>query len=181
MNDLISRSKLKEALMECLDDDKIQEALNFFGIYDFINNAPTAYNVKNVVEQIEKQIKWYDEYEDICLKRGDEKEAHTFSCLSDGLHQALEFVRNGGNADVSEINVGNNGWIPVNKKLPDVGITVLCYWKKVNRYDNSTEFYYTLMHRNADVEWISEFGRCAGEVLAWQPLVPYIGENNGNI
>ena len=54
-NDLISRSELKETLMECLDETQIQETLEFFGIYDFIDNAPTAYNVKKVVEQLEKE------------------------------------------------------------------------------------------------------------------------------
>lgn len=64
----------------------------------------------------------------------------------------------------------NNGWIPCSERLPNVGMTVLCYWKKYNRYDNTTSYYYTLMHRNEDYQWISDFGMCNGDVIAWQPL-----------
>lgn len=136
-------------------------------LFDLIDLQPTAYNIEEVVQQLEQ--------EKIVNINSDETHAKTWN---NAIKSAVDCIRNGGKADVLEINVGNNGWIPVNKKLPDVGITVLCYWKKIDWYDNTTCFYYTLMHRNADVEWISEFGKCTSEVLAWQPLPkPYAGEN----
>jgi hypothetical protein len=64
----------------------------------------------------------------------------------------------------------NNGWIPCSEGLPNVGMTVLCYWKQDNRYDNTTSYYYTLMYRNEDYQWISDFGMCNGAIIAWQPL-----------
>lgn len=73
------------------------------------------------------------------------------------------------------------GWIPCSERLPSVGVTVLCYWKKYDRYDNTTSYYYTLMHRNEDCQWLSDLGVCNGNVLAWQPLPqPYKEEGGEN-
>lgn len=82
----------------------------------------------------------------------------------------------------TDINVvSNNGWIPVSERLPSVGVTVLCYWKQYDRYDNTTNYYYSLMHRNEDSQWLSDFGMCSGEVIAWQPLpAPYEYEEKIN-
>lgn len=77
-------------------------------------------------------------------------------------------------------NKKQDGWIPVSERLPIVGLTVLCYWEKMDRYSNITNYYYTLMHRNADNVWISDFGQCTGKVLAWQELKPYRRESNAN-
>lgn len=64
----------------------------------------------------------------------------------------------------------NNGWIPCSERLPDVGVTVLCYWGKSSIFENTTSYYYTLMHRNEDNIWISDFGICTGFVISWMPL-----------
>ena len=76
--------------------------------------------------------------------------------------------------EINKLAEEYNGWIPCSERLPSVGVTVLCYWKKWDRYDNTTSYYYTLMHRDEDCKWLSEFGLCNGVVLAWQPLpAPY--------
>ena len=84
-NDLISRNKLKETLMECLDEAQIQEALEFFGVYDFIDNAPTAYNVEKVVEQLEKEK----------IKNAEPEATHAYMWNS-AIQKAIACIRNGG-------------------------------------------------------------------------------------
>ena len=68
------------------------------------------------------------------------------------------------------IQAKNNDWIPCSERLPSVGVSALCYWKKCDRCNNIISYYYELMHRNEDCQWISDFGMCCGEVIAWQPL-----------
>lgn len=68
------------------------------------------------------------------------------------------------------IQAKNNDWIPCSERLPSVGVSALCYWKKYNKYDNTTSYYYSLMHRNEDNQWLGDLGMCNGEVLAWMPL-----------
>ena len=84
-NDLISRSELKETLMECLDETQIQETLEFFGIYDFIDNAPTAYNVEKVVEQLESEK----------FINVEPEATHAFM-WNGAIQKAIECIRNGG-------------------------------------------------------------------------------------
>lgn len=68
----------------------------------------------------------------------------------------------------------SSGWIDCSERLPNVGVTVLCYWGKSSICENTTSYYYTLMHRNEDNIWISDFGICIGFVIAWMPLpAPY--------
>lgn len=71
-----------------------------------------------------------------------------------------------------------DGWIPCEKELPNVGVTVLCYYKRCDRYNNIISYYYELMHRNEDYQWISNFGMCCGEVIKWMPLPPVYKEGS---
>ena len=163
-NDLISRSELKETLMECLDETQIQETLEFFGIYDFIDNAPTAYNVEKVVEQLEemrvqaeKDMQFSDTF----------AEAGAYGGKMFAYEVAIAIVQNGGNADVSEINVGNNGWIPVSERLPENGVPVLFQIKKDNRMyvgycNNAFKEFYIITARNSYTRGIKP--------IAWMPL-----------
>ena len=102
MNDLISRSTLLEIFdndIACFETSGKTEKEIYISVADMrkmIEEQPTAYNVEKIVEEIETYINHYNNYESICVERGDKKEAHTFSCLSDGLCKALEIVRNGG-------------------------------------------------------------------------------------
>lgn len=71
-----------------------------------------------------------------------------------------------------------NSWIPCEKEFPNVGVTVLCYYKRCDRYNNIISYYYELMHRNEDYQWISNFGVCCGEVIKWMPLPPVYKEGS---
>lgn len=112
MSDLISRSELKQTLIECLDDDKIQEALNFFGIYDFIDDAPTAYNVEEVVQQIKEIGKNFC----VSVHCNDECQDCEHGAI---MRSLIEVVRNSGSADVPDTNVGSNGTVIEMIKLDD--------------------------------------------------------------
>ena len=69
--------------------------------------------------------------------------------------------------DVSEINVGNNGWIPISERLPENGVPVLFQIKKDNRmyvgYSNNVfEEFYIITAKNRYKRGINP--------IAWQPL-----------
>ena len=64
----------------------------------------------------------------------------------------------------------NNGWIPVEKRLPEDGVRVLVFIKALGETDN--------IHKDAmTVNWVKngKFINCHNEgyrILAWQPLPP---------
>lgn len=50
---LIDADELIETLKENLDDCDIQKDLEIFGVYDFIENQPTAFDVEKVVKNVQ--------------------------------------------------------------------------------------------------------------------------------
>jgi hypothetical protein len=54
MSRLIDADKLIEDLKESYDECEIQTVLEYFGIYEFIKEQPTAYDVDRVVEKLEE-------------------------------------------------------------------------------------------------------------------------------
>jgi hypothetical protein len=56
---LIDADELIKGLKEDFDDCDIQKDLEFFGIYDYIKEQPTAYDVDKVVEEMIKEFKKY--------------------------------------------------------------------------------------------------------------------------
>lgn len=69
---------------------------------------------------------------------------------------------------IDEIPTTECGLKPIEEVKPIVGLRVLCQWEKRNGIDK--EIYITIMHRNANDEWISEFGVCTGKVTHWMEL-----------
>jgi len=65
------------------------------------------------------------------------------------------------------------GMKSIEEGLPIVGLNVLCQWEKSDLIHNSKDIYQTIMHRNADNEWISDFGVCTGKVTHWMHL-PFV-------
>ena len=65
------------------------------------------------------------------------------------------------------------GMKSIEEGLPIVGLNVLCQWEKFDVIHNSKDIYQTIMHRNADNEWIGEFGICTGRVTHWMHL-PFV-------
>ena len=59
MSRLIDADKLIEELKESYDDD-LQKELEYLGIYEFIKEQPTAFDVDKVVEQLEEEKMWYE-------------------------------------------------------------------------------------------------------------------------
>jgi hypothetical protein len=51
---LIDADELIEDLKESYDECEIQTVLEYFGIYEFIKEQPTAYDVDRVVEKLEE-------------------------------------------------------------------------------------------------------------------------------
>lgn len=103
------------------------------------------------------------EFVEKLIKRLENRKQGKFNLYCDALDYAIRTV----NELAEEYN---NGWIPCSERLPSVGVTVLCYWKKCDRCNNIISYYYELMHKNEDCQWISDFGMCCGDVIAWQPL-----------
>lgn len=155
-------------------------------ICNAIRNQPTAYDVDKVVAELEKRSN--EVISNIFAYEEDDHIGIYNDGLADGYEYAIDIVNQlaeeyaktptpihpipiDTQQYIAELEKQkNNGWIPCSKRLPDVGVTVLCYWKKYDRYDNTTSYYYSLMHRNEDCQWLSDFGMCNGDVIAWQPL-----------
>jgi hypothetical protein len=57
MSRLIDADKLIEDLKESYDECEIQTVLEYFGIYEFIKEQPTAYDVDKVVEELEDELR----------------------------------------------------------------------------------------------------------------------------
>ena len=57
---LIDADKLIEELKENYDECELQTMLEYFGIYEFIKEQPTAFDVDKVVEQLEEEKMWYE-------------------------------------------------------------------------------------------------------------------------
>jgi hypothetical protein len=51
---LIDADELIEDVKESYDECEIQTVLEYFGIYEFIKEQPTAYDVDRVVEKLEE-------------------------------------------------------------------------------------------------------------------------------
>ena len=98
MSDLISRSAL---LQEFEKYNKLQDSdlWHITGIKAFIENRPTAYDVEQVVKELEELISMFEEnnsqirYERYCKANRKCKEMDCFTCV---LSHAIEIVKGGG-------------------------------------------------------------------------------------
>lgn len=65
----------------------------------------------------------------------------------------------------------NNGWIPVEERMPENDTRVLVQWEKTYRYENIIKTYVDIMWLDCiDGAWKNIQGIVNGEVIAWQPL-----------
>ena len=74
----------------------------------------------------------------------------------------------------------NDGWIPVQERLPEEKKSVLVQWEKYDRHLNVTLTYLDVMwlEDEEDVVFETINGIPNGRVIAWQPLPePYRPEN----
>lgn len=56
MSRLIDADKLIEELKENYDECELQTVLEYFGIYEFIKEQPTVFDVDKVVEQLDELV-----------------------------------------------------------------------------------------------------------------------------
>ena len=76
----------------------------------------------------------------------------------------------------------NDGWIPVEERLPEEKKSVLVQWEKYDRHLNVTLIYLDVMWLDDAEEQIFETinGVPNGKVIAWRPLPePYRPERSG--
>ena len=105
---------------------------------------------------------------------------------------SLEFVMFGGKSDayisskwVKDIirKHMNDGWIPVDERLPEEEVSVLVQWEKYDKYLNVTLTYLDVMWLDDAEEKVFETinGVPNGKVIAWRPLPePYHLERSDN-
>ena len=77
----------------------------------------------------------------------------------------------------------NDGWIPVQERLPEEKKSVLVQWEKYDRHLNVTLTYLDVMWLDDADEKVFETinGVPNGKVIAWRPLPePYRPERSGN-
>ena len=77
----------------------------------------------------------------------------------------------------------NDGWIPVEKRLPEEKKSVLVQWEKYDRHLNVTLTYLDVMwlEDEEDVVFETINGIPNGRVIAWRPLPePYRPERSDN-
>ena len=75
----------------------------------------------------------------------------------------------------------NNGWIPVEERLPEEKKSVLVQWEKYDRHLNVTLTYLDVMwmENEEDVVFETVNGIPNGRVIAWRPLPePYCPERS---
>ena len=97
MSRLIDADKLIEELKESYDDD-LQKELEYLGIYEFIKEQPTTFDVDKVVEQLEWCSKKYEklakgtsvEFPQECFRKG----------ISYGYRDSIDRVKAGGRDDI---------------------------------------------------------------------------------
>ena len=84
-------------------------------------------------------------------------------------------------AEITRSSRDNDGWIPVEERLPEEKKSVLVQWEKYDRYLNVTLTYLDVMWLDDVEEQVFETtnGVPNGRVIAWRPLPePYCPERS---
>ena len=93
---LIDADKLIEELKENYDECELQTVLEYFGIYEFIKEQPTAFDVDKVVKKLEvlraNHYRRYDDY----MKEGQKDLGKKHLIKFNAYDKAIEIVKAGG-------------------------------------------------------------------------------------
>lgn len=77
----------------------------------------------------------------------------------------------------------NDGWIPVDERLPEEGKPVLIQWERYDKYlDDTLRFMDVMWLHNADEKIFRSINRTTRmDIVAWRPLPePYRSERSDN-
>ena len=114
-------------------------------------------NLEKILEEIDREIE---------ERRKDPETRDVDICY--GLNRAKEIIR----------KHMNDGWIPLEERLPEGGEEVLVQGEFYSRRNNMTYTHIHIMRLNKMTgEWNGVYGVPNGKVIAWKPLSePYIPE-----
>ena len=114
-------------------------------------------NLEKILEEIDREIE---------ERRKDPEMRDVDICY--GLNRAKEIIR----------KHMNDGWIPLEERLPEGGEEVLVQGEFYSRRNNMTYTHIHIMRLNKMTgEWNGVYGVPNGKVIAWKPLSePYIPE-----
>ena len=114
-------------------------------------------NLEKILEEIDREIE---------ERRKDPEMRDVDICY--GLNRAKEIIR----------RHMNDGWIPLEERLPEGGEEVLVQGEFYSRRNNMTYTHIHIMRLNEMTgEWNGVYGVPNGKVIAWNPLSePYIPE-----
>ena len=106
--------------------------------------------LEKILEEIDREIE---------ERRKDPETRDVDICY--GLNRAKEIIR----------RHMNDGWIPVEERLPEGGEEVLVQGEFYSRRNNMTYTHIHIMRLNKMTgEWNGVYGVPNGKVIAWQPL-----------
>ena len=172
MSDLISRKAVERAIKKFNKKrvDKIPRGLSFEEnnkklntiseendeMLRIIKDIPIACNVEKVAERLEKELELADEEKRRCAKENP-LQFDSAKGYATGIGYALENVRNDGKTDK------NNGWIPVEKRLPKDSLNSVIGWDDYRKRCCFAQYYGGRWRLpNSDIESV--------KITAWQPL-----------
>lgn len=127
---------------------------------------------ENIIKKLEEKAKYHMDFSKIEKIRKEIRIGHLeqYQCFI----TAIEIVRQAAEEFAHDTNVGNNGWIPCSKRLPERNKPVLCWVRSttiasgetyiIGSCDNGFWFLqtYEIGHHHFPVKDY--------EVVAWQPL-----------
>jgi hypothetical protein len=89
----IDADELIKGLKEDFDDCDVQRDLEYFGIYDYIREQSTVYDVDKVIEELEHKRNFYDKTARVELSAM----GYSFGIIkADAMNEAIEIVKRGG-------------------------------------------------------------------------------------
>lgn len=138
--------------------------------------------MNEVLEKIVNRIDWRIEHHKKIAKAmegaGKTRSAELVVEKIMGLENAKTIIKEEAERYIEDTNAGNNGWIPVEERMPEEGVDVLV-WFEYFRYGNYNRLFQTTGISYAyEGEWSGFVNGSSGwqqlKVIAWQPLpAPY--------
>lgn len=162
----------------------LQSPLDFWGRYDVWREAVKG--LEKAIKRMEEKMERLTHERVNGIKTGywsPEKKETLVNALAEyentGLTPEEIKMLNGKGADAP----ANDGWIPVEERLPEEKKSVLVQWEKYDRHLNVTLTYLDVMWLDDAEEKVFETinGVPNGKVIAWRPLPePYSPERSNN-